>query len=76
LRTALSLCTTSDSREVLTKTVDVRLADAASELTLFLRVKSVVVASAATIDKLETAISRSVVIPRRTVVITVASRRS
>jgi len=47
----------------LTETIDRWLADAASELTSFLRLESVSVASAAAVDKLKTAISWSVVVP-------------
>jgi len=64
------------SHEALTKTADVRLADAASELARFLRVKAVVVASAAAVDELETAIAGPVVVPGGLIVVTVtASRR-
>ena len=60
----------------LTETADVGLADAASELAGFLRLKAVVVACTATVDELETAIGRLVVVPRRPIVVTVASCRS
>jgi len=47
----------------LTKTVNSGLADAASELTILLGVKPVVIATASTIDELETAICCSVIVP-------------
>jgi len=61
---------------VLTEPVDVGLADAAPALARILRVEAVVVAAAAAVDELQTAVSRLVVVPRRPVVVAVASRSS